>query len=74
MKSNTMISQKKKAVLPFSFIFDYLFPLEYTVKPMFGCRAVYIEDKIVFILRQRPKSTELNGIWIATERKHHESL
>ncbi len=74
MKIKATIPAKQKPALPFSFIFDYLYPLEYTTKPMFGCRSVYINDKIVLILRERSKSPELNGIWIATERKHHESL
>jgi len=41
---------------------------------MFGCLAVYVEDKIVLILRDRPDSRDDNGVWLATTAAHHESL
>ena len=36
-------------------------------RPMFGSHAVYVDQKIVFILRQRdnPKTLRDNGIWVA---------
>ena len=71
--SNNQRPRKKKP-LPFSFVFDYLYPKGYTVKPMFGCQAIYIDNKIVMFLRQRASHPEINGVWIATERQHHESL
>jgi len=60
--------------IPFNFVFDYLIPLEVTVKPMFGFFALYAGTKIVLILRQRTKHLEMNGVWIATTKKHHSSL
>ena len=41
---------------------------------MFGCLAVYVEEKIVLILRDRPTSPQDNGVWLATTREHHASL
>ncbi len=41
---------------------------------MFGCLAVYVGEKIVLILRDRPKKTVDNGVWLATTEQHHESL
>ena len=41
---------------------------------MFGCTAVYVEDKIVMVLRDRPTSPADNGVWLATTREHHASL
>ena len=41
---------------------------------MFGCLPVYVEDKIVLILRDRGDSPEDNGVWLATTAEHHESL
>ena len=41
---------------------------------MFGCLAVYVEEKIVLILRDKPAPAEDNGVWIATTREHHASL
>jgi hypothetical protein len=41
---------------------------------MFGCIAVYVEEKIVLILRERQGSPADNGVWLATTEAHHESL
>lgn len=41
---------------------------------MFGCLAVYIEDKIVLILRDKRDGQADNGVWLATTVEHHESL
>jgi hypothetical protein len=41
---------------------------------MFGCLAVYIEDKIVLILRDGREPSEDNGVWLATTAEHHASL
>jgi hypothetical protein len=60
--------------IPFDFVFDYLVPLEVTVKPMFGLFALYANNKIVLMLRQRTRHPEINGAWIATAREHHKSL
>ncbi len=65
---------------PFSFILDELLesPLgpRIRTKPMFGSLAVYVGEKIVFILRRKQKSETLrdDGIWIATQPEHNLSL
>ena len=41
---------------------------------MFGCLAVYVGEKIVLILRDRPKYPKDNGVWLATTEDHHASL
>ena len=41
---------------------------------MFGCVAVYVEEKIVLILRDKPSYEADNGVWLATTADHHESL
>ena len=41
---------------------------------MFGCLAVYVEDKIVLALRDKQDHAEDNGVWLATTKEHHESL
>jgi len=41
---------------------------------MFGCLAVYIDDKIVLFLRDHHDRPEDNGVWLATTAQHHESL
>lgn len=60
--------------IPFNFVLDYLYPLPVAIKPMFGATAIYIYDKIVLALRERPKKPDSNGIWIATSKEHHNSL
>lgn len=67
----------KKSVLkkiPFDFILDELFSLNPIVKPMFGCHAIYIGEKIMLILRDKEDHAEANGVWIATTKEHHPSL
>ena len=41
---------------------------------MFGCLAVYVGDKIVLILRDRPHAAADNGVWLATTEQHHDNL
>jgi hypothetical protein len=45
-------------------------------RAMFGSHAVYIDRKIVFILRRKddPKTLRDNGIWVATMPEHNASL
>jgi hypothetical protein len=58
---------------PYDFVFDYL-PSSIVVKQMFGMHYIYLGKKIMAILRKRPNEPELNGIWIATSKQHHQSL
>lgn len=64
----------KPKKIPFEFVFDYLLPLEPVTKPMFGCLALYLGNKIVLILRERKDHPDANGVWLATSSEHHESL
>jgi hypothetical protein len=41
---------------------------------MFGCVAVYVEERIVLILRDKPAAAADNGVWLATTAEHHDSL
>ncbi len=41
---------------------------------MFGCLAIYVQDKIVLILRDKREQTADNGVWLATTEEHHQSL
>jgi hypothetical protein len=64
----------KRKSIPYEFVLDALTPLSPYTRPMFGCLAVYISDKIVLILRDKPTHAQDNGVWLATTEKHHESL
>lgn len=41
---------------------------------MFGCLAVYVGEKIMLVLRDKPSNPADNGVWLATTCEHHESL
>ena len=60
--------------VPFPFVIDLLLPLQPLTRPMFGCHAVYVREKIVLILRNRNDHRDANGVWIATSKEHHGSL
>jgi hypothetical protein len=65
---------KQRKPVPHQFVLDALAGLEPFTRPMFGCLAIYVGDKIVLILRDRPVHPEDNGVWLATMREHHASL
>jgi hypothetical protein len=65
---------KTKKPIPYDFVLEQLDPAAPFTRPMFGCTAVYVEDKIVLVLRRKDTYTQDNGIWLATTRAHHASL
>lgn len=65
---------KRKKSIAFSFVLDELDSLHPIVKPMFGCHALYVGEKIVLITREKPDHPEDNGVWLATTTEHHTSL
>jgi hypothetical protein len=65
---------KRRKAVPHQFALDAIARLSPTTRPMFGCLAVYVADKIVLILRDKSDRTEDNGVWLATTKDHHESL
>jgi len=69
-----LFAVKRRKIVPYEFVLDALAPLAPTTRPMFGCLAVYVEEQIVLILRDRHDSREDNGVWLATTAEHHESL
>ena len=65
---------KARKAVPHEFVLEAIASLSPYTRPMFGCLAVYVEDKIVLILRDKPSNTADNGVWLATTEEHHESL
>jgi hypothetical protein len=59
---------------PYAFVLDELDALEPHTRPMFGCTAVYVGERIVLILRERPSRTDDNGVWVAIPQEHHAAL
>ncbi|HEV3192005.1 MAG TPA: hypothetical protein VGY54_15950 [Polyangiaceae bacterium] len=70
---DALFATRKTKTVPFDFVLEELAALDPWTRPMFGCTAVYIEEKIVFVLRDK-KDDDDNGVWIATTKEHHESL
>jgi hypothetical protein len=64
----------KRKSIPHEFVLDALASLSPRTNPMFGCLAVYVGEKIVLILRDKPSATDDNGVWLATTHEHHASL
>lgn len=69
-----MSPHKPKVSVAFEFVVEMLDRLNPKVRPMFGCHAVYIGEKIVLVLRKKETNKTDNGIFIATTREHHPSL
>src|SRR5689334_9272756 len=65
---------KTRKPVPHEFVLDAIAPLSPYTRPMFGCLAIYVEDKIVLILRDKPDNADDNGVWLATTEEHHASL
>lgn len=65
---------KKRKPVPHEFVLEALGQITFRTRPMFGCLAVYVGDKIVLMLRQKESRSEDNGVWVATAAEHHESL
>jgi len=65
---------KARKAVPHEFVLEAIASLSPYTRPMFGCLAVYVQDKIVLILRDKPTNTVDNGVWLATTEEHHESL
>ncbi len=57
-------SKSKRKPIPYPFIQEALSPLQPEIRPMFSGYAVYVGDKIVCMLRDRPNYPEDNGIWL----------
>ncbi len=61
-------------LLPYDFVLRELYPLRPEVKKMLGCYALVNNDKILMLLRENSDQIEYNGIFIAAQEEHLESL
>ena len=60
--------------VPHEFVLDALAEVRPTTRAMFGALAVYVGEKIVFLLRDRPDDPQANGVWLAILTEFQESL
>jgi hypothetical protein len=71
---NDSLPVQQRKPIPHAFVLDAIASLSPYTRPMFGCLAVYVQDKIVLILRDKPTNKSDNGVWLATTKEHHDSL
>jgi hypothetical protein len=71
---DTLSAARQRKAVPHRFVLEAIAAVSPETRSMFGCLAVYVEDKIVLILRDRRDETADNGVWLATTEEHHESL
>ena len=71
--SDRLGSLQRKAV-PHGFVLDALTDANPVTRAMFGALAVYVKEKIVFILRDRSADPHANGVWLAAPVEFQESL
>jgi hypothetical protein len=71
---DSIVAVKQRKPVPHEFVLDALAPLSPVTRSMFGCLAIYVQDKIVLILRDKREPTADNGVWLATTEEHHWSL
>jgi hypothetical protein len=72
--NDTLFTGKQRKRIPHEFVLGGLAALSPRTRSMFGCLAVYVDEKIVLILRDKQGESADNGVWLATTEEHHESL
>ncbi len=71
---DTLFAVKPRKPVPHEFVLDAIATLSPKTHSMFGCLAIYVQDKIVLILRDKRDQTADNGVWLATTEDQHRSL
>lgn len=70
MRPNT----PSKTQVPFPFVLEELTPLRLTIKKVFGFTYFYLDELLLFSLRDSVKQPGTNGMWLFTSDEHLESL
>jgi len=71
---DTLFAVKPRKPVPHEFVLDAIATLSPKTRSMFGCLAIYVQDKIVLILRDKRDQAADNGVWLATTEDQHRSL
>ncbi len=64
----------QRKTVPHRFVLEALADVNPTTRAMFGALAVYVGEKIVFMLRDRSADSHANGVWLAVPIEGQESL
>ncbi len=70
MKNTASLKRK----VPFPFVLEELISLRPTIKSLFGSTNVYLDNRLLFSLRNSVKHPGTNGIWVYTSAEHLDSL
>jgi hypothetical protein len=65
---------KPRKIVPHEFVLEAIAAASPWTRSMFGCTAIYVGEKIVGLLRDKPTSPADNGVWLATTKEHHATL
>lgn len=68
------IGPASKRRVPFPFVLEELLPIRPAVKQMFGFTHVYLDERLLFSLRDSARRPGTNGMWLYTTVEHLESL
>lgn len=60
--------------VPYDFAIRYLYPLRPQIKKMLGCYGLFVNKKLLLLLRNRNNQPEFNGIFVATQPQFFDSL
>lgn len=60
--------------IPYDFIINELYPLRPKIKKMIGCYGLFVDSKLVLLLRDRDNQPEFNGVFVATQPAYFEQL
>src|ERR1035437_8057070 len=71
---DTLFAVKPRKPVPHEFVLDAIATLLSKTRSMFGCLAIYVQDKIVLILRDKRDRAADNGVGPATTEDQHGSL
>jgi hypothetical protein len=63
---------RQRREIPYEFVLERLEMLGLTTKPMFGSHGVYLDERVLFILRR--KGDVDDGVWLAFEPEHEPAL
>ena len=67
-------STSTKRPIPFDFVIEELAELRPVVNSAFGFTYVYLDDLLLFMLRDSMKQPATNGMWLFTSSDHVDSL
>lgn len=60
--------------VPYDFVLRCLYPVRPQIKKILGCYGLYLNKKLLLLLRDRENQPEFNGIFVATQPEFFDNL